>query len=361
MLFGILITAFGILTGVVTIFCIFFQVKTPITITKKEMGFIIVCIGIVVFGIANLYYTYINSDTYSKLSTQNKGIEETENQDAQNSTEEDSSEFVNTNNSNTNLSEDELLITQNYSLIQKLKSEYEEEDTEIIKGDYVVFDFNEIAGYMYKNLSKTNGYDILIGNTVIPTKVLILDYLNDDLIYSYSPEKDYIEHYSDNQNKFYCVVFHSEYDIYVTPPIQTIGGDAPKYISVYLNKKESEYTKLFQIRLYVRDSNSDETYSFVSDDYVVHYSFKDIYSGNTEASYETNLSNNGIIAMEDFRYFSLNINYVMDIFLKNQEYILLSQKEINGSVENSNTIDIYFDLDYENSISEIHSDGFSAL
>lgn len=342
----ILITVSGFLGLLITILSLFFDVKpAKRNISKRDMGFIILWLALTILGIVNLYYIRSGNninDSQQSNDTQNANIPETSISTEEGGSEPESS----TDNAETNLSEDELLIKQNFDLIQQLKAEYTDKDAQVIENDSVEFSFYEIAGYMYQDLLKSGKANILAGKTVSPDRVIIFDYSNDDIIYSYSPENNNIIHYPDSQKKFYCVVFHDDYDVYVSPPIQTIGGESYNDISVYLDKKDSEYTSLFQTRLYMRSSNSDESYSIVSDNYIVQYSCRDLYSDNGSTTYQIRMSNSGIISSGRFSYFSLNTNYVMNVFLCNiDDESRLAQKTVDSSTANSNLVEVYFEID----------------
>ena len=347
---GIILTAIAILGIVVAIFCIFFQAKNPIKVTKKDMVVIIIWLVLLSLGIANLMH--MRSENNVDSNEQSKGAVETEFHEISVGTEERNSEWTDLEDMDINLSEDEQLIERNSDLIQKLKSEYNNEDTKIIENDSVNIEFNEISGYVYKNLSKTDECDILAGIGITPVKVLILDYSKDDIIYSYSPKNNTVIYYPDDQNKFYCVVFCDDYDIYVSYPIETIGGDGSNNIEINLDKKGSEYTSLFQLRLNMRSLKSEEQFSLVSEDYAVKYTCINLHSDGNSSSYLQVMSNNGMLSPSGFDYISLNTNYVMDISLYKSSDLneLLAQQRVNGIAENTNLIDIYFDLDNENDI-----------
>ncbi len=168
------------------------------------------------------------------------------------------------------LSEEEFLIQQNWDLIQQLKAEYLDEDTEIFENNCINLCFNEIGGYLYSNLMKSENYDILKGKGVVPTKVFIIDYFSDEIIYEFSPKQlSSIWYFPGNPNSFYCVAFHESYDIFVSPPIQVVGGDSFGRLDIYFNKKDYEFTPLFQLSAYIYDSKSDISPFICSSDYKV--------------------------------------------------------------------------------------------
>ena len=247
-------------------------------------------------------------------------------------------------------------------MIQQLKAEYSEEDTENINGDSINLHIYEKAGYMFENLMKTGNCCILSGSPIISAKVIILDYINDEIIYVLNSENNnFIQYSHGNQDKFYCVIFRDDYDIYVTPPIQIVGGEyyegIPEYqtgIDICLNKKGSKYTSLFRIRLNMRNLNIDESYSVVSNDYFIKLCFKNINSNKQSYFLQKRMPESGIISWEDCTYFSLNTDYIIDISLSHQsdKDSQLAHQTFDGSVANSNVIDLYFDLEDENNTSE---------
>lgn len=124
MLMSIIITAAGLLGVLVSIVFIFFKVKEPIEITKKDTIYIIIWLILMTLGGVNLYFVY-NNDNNVKSGEENNNIQESDDQDQPSSTEE-----VYTIANDDTLSEKELLlIKQNYELIQQLKAEYTDEDT----------------------------------------------------------------------------------------------------------------------------------------------------------------------------------------------------------------------------------------
>ena len=149
MIISVLITASGFFGLILTILTIFFEIeKSPKkNITRKTMIIIITCFGIIILGFVNLYYIINNND----VSENQERIE----------TQKNFETFSNNINDNINLSEDELFIKNNYNLIQQLKEEYSDKDTEIIKNYSVELCFFEKAGLLYYDLEKNGNVIIL--------------------------------------------------------------------------------------------------------------------------------------------------------------------------------------------------------
>ncbi|MBD5444628.1 MAG: hypothetical protein HDR29_03660 [Lachnospiraceae bacterium] len=249
-------------------------------------------------------------------------------------------------------SEEELFIERNFDLIQELKTKYLYEDTEIIKNDSVEFYIYESAGYIFQDLIKTEECNklLLMGDGVPYTKVIILDYYSDEVIYTFSPENSHKISYSPgDQNIFYCVVFHNNYDIYVSSPIQVVGGKYQNIINIGLEGKHSEYTPLFQIRLYAQNNKSDATYSIVSDGYGVQYHCENKYTNNPTVTTQIWTSNSGMLSIGQYSYFCLNTNYLMDIslFAPSDDISRFNHQTFDGSITDSNIVELYFSIDSE--------------
>ena len=355
MLMSIIITAAGLLGVLVSIVFIFFKVKEPIEITKKDTIYIIIWLILMTLGGVNLYFVY-NNDNNVKSGEENNNIQESDDQDQPSSTEE-----VYTIANDDTLSEKELLlIKQNYELIQQLKAEYTDEDTITIQVESVYFYLVERACYVFRNLKKDGTYYELDGADVLSSKVIFLDYYSDEIIYDFDLKQQGTIHYTftENIDKFYCVVFLDDYEIYVSRPISVILGDEEYSSSIefFLNKEDDKYTSLFQIRIHMLDIKSNYSDIPISDDYIVKMEYKDIASGNCSRKYYTEISESGILEYNNCSYFSLNENYVMNFYLyhkiddDNSE--LVAQEKFNGDITNSNLVDIYFTLEDESDTSE---------
>lgn len=88
--------------------------------------------------------------------------------------------------------------------------------------------------------------------------------------------------------------------------------------------------------------------------YRVFIKFMNEYSGYTDTSYGMNLPDSGKLLYNGMSYFSFNSNYVMNISLyhKSDEKTILASKTVKASITDSNIIEVIFDIDTENSISE---------
>lgn len=341
---NIIITASGLIGLVITILSLFFDVKPfKRAICKKDMVLIIIWLSLAILGIVNLYYMRKENDD----AIENQS--EIDIHESSSSIEEGDSE---SESSTETLSEDELLIEQNFDLIQQLKAEYSDEDTKILESDTVFLSFSERAGYVFRDLKENAMSCNLSGIKVTPSKVIILDYFNDEIIYSFTPKQEGdIEYLPGDQNKFYCVVFHDEYEIYVTPPVSVVGGEKKYGFHSWLNTKDEEYTPLFQIRTYIRDSKLDNSYSIISNDYIIKVQYNSKDSGNKSYAHEMEISEYGILSYSGFTYFSLNTNYEMYISLyrkTDDDPELIEQQIFDGTISNSNLINLYFDLEDEN-------------
>ena len=339
---SVLITAIGFLGSLISIFLCFFQVKDPINILKKDMGFIIIWLSLMSIGIVNLYNSIDTSEP-------NISVNEIDDQEAS-IVAEQNKDVPQPNDEEANLSEVESLIKQNWDLIQQLKEQYSDEDTKIIENNSVKFWVYEKAGYIYSDLKKTGKYEILEGEIVSPYKVVILDYSSDDIIYEFSPEdSNFIKYSPGNQDKFYCIIFHENYDVYVTPPIQVVGGETDLSNDIFLSKKDDKYTPLFQLCANKKDS-SDEYYVNCSTDYRVLFYCQKINSNKSKTYNHAKVLDSGILSCYGYEYFSLNTNYVMELSLYHESNpdLELSNTTFNGFIKNSNLVDINFSIDSEN-------------
>lgn len=344
---SIIITASSLLGLVITIISLFFDLKnSKRKIHKKDMLFMIIWFGLAILGFVNLYYKHNENSIVSEGL--NNSIQTT------NVQENNSEQEAETDEKTNNFSEEKLLIQQNFDLIQQLKSEYTNKDTLIIEDDTVNIFFSERAGYLFHNLKKTEKTYELDGIVATPLKAIILDYYSDEIIYSYNLDQEgNIEYSPGDKNKFYCVFLHTDYEISVTPPISAVGGEYGYGIPCYINTRDDKYTSLFQIRIYIQGLNSDNINSNIFDDYIIKIQCNDMVSGNNGEMYEMEISEFGILSYNENTYFSLNTDYEMSIFLyrkndNNSE--LVAQKTFDGSVTNSNQIDIFFILDNKNDI-----------
>ncbi len=348
----ILITTSGFLGLLIAILSLFFDVKpAKRNISKRDLGFIILWSALTILGIVNLYY--VRSDNNVNDSQESNDTQNTNTLETSSSTEEESGapESSTDNVETTDLSEDELLIRQNFDLIKQLKAEYTDEDMKTIESDALCLYFYESAGYLYRNLKSNEISYELSGIAVTPIKVIVLDYFSDEIIYTFTPkQKGSIEYSPGDKNMFYCVVFHDDYEICVTPPISVVGGERRYYTYCYLKKINSEYTSLFQICAYMSDFKLDNVYSTVTDDYIVKIELSDKDSGINSTIYQMQISESGLLSLNRNTYFGLNTDYRMDISLyrkTDDEDEFVAQTTFDGTITNTNLVDIYFTINNE--------------
>lgn len=338
MLLGVLVTAAGFIGLFITIVSLYYEIipSKKKKITKQNMTLIIIWLALFFLGFTNLYYIRNeNQGSISSGSTDNHG------EDDSNTMTDKEDPFL----------QEKLFIEENYDYIQQIKSSYSEADTKIIEDDTVDFRIVEKAGYIYQDLMKTGKPEILAGSFVNSAQIIILDYLSDDIIYTYTSQNGIIHHLPGNQNKFYCVVMHEDYDICVTQPIQVIEKEHEKYyngIDIYLDKKNSNYTPLSRICLYMRDLKSnDESPSVITDDYIIRFTCINTNSKSNSSSFQINTLNSGILSYSEKSFFCLNTNYIMQISLyhKSDDNHVLAQQTFDGSIIDSNLTEIIFEVD----------------
>lgn len=339
----ILIGAFGIAVVVIPISFVFFKIKKPIEITISDQVLLIMWLFLTILVSVDLYYT-IKCDnvccTCSGSNTPTPGPTGV-------GTPTPSPSPTGSGIGN--------VIEENYDLIQKLKTSYSESDTEIIENDEVEFRITEKAGIAYRNLNKTGASDMLSGVYVSSAKVFFLDYSSDNIICERTSVKGTMRYAPEKHDKFYCVVAHNDYDLYVTPPIQAIGGESYGDIDIYLDKKNVEYTPVTQIRLYVRDSKSNGSYSKIPPDYMIRFHCAGIKNKRGISTYEiSKMPDSGLLSYGGCSYFSLSTEYEIDISLYHQsdDTEELAHQTFDGFVPDSNVAEIIFELDNENDTSE---------
>ncbi len=340
---SILLTAIGALGLPITIFLIFFEVKPSQKkkLSVREMTFILMWLMLLVLGLVNLHFVVdINSNNSSE---QDNNIQS---ESSQESSEQDSDDTVR-DDEKAELSPEELLIRQNFDLIQQLKDEYSEADTTAIESESgsVEFYINERAGRIYHDLMNTENYDILKGRPISSAKMVIMDYSSDEIICTLT-SSDNIRYSPGNQNKFYCVVFHDDYDLYVTCPIQVVSGEESGNFSMNLEKKDCQYTPLFQLRLYMTSPDEDKSYCIASSYKDAIFTCRSLHDSKIVNTYYGITTESGILSWGTQTYFSLNADYVMDIYLspESNREIKSTHCTFDGSVTNSNQIDLYFDF-----------------
>lgn len=259
---------------------------------------------------------------------------------------------TNSTDTGTNLGEDP--IVQNLDAILQKKAEYTYSDTQQIECDRVWIWIYEKAGYIYNSLQKSDDPVILEGKKLDSVIVYFLDYETDNVICTLLSSNGAVEYYPGNTRKFYCVVATSEYELYVSKPIQALGGDNSRAISILLDKIEDKYSPLFQVRLEGCDSSqSSQDCSLFSDAAVCFYCM-DTYSEHGDSYYQVRTTDSGIVEHHWSKsYFSLNTRYVLNVSLKlidvssSEEMYpnTLPYKTIDGSIKDTNIINVFFEYD----------------
>lgn len=181
-----------------------------------------------------------------------------------------------------------------------------------------------------------------------------MDYLSDRIIYSFTlDEGAVVSFYPENQNKFYCVLFHEDYNICVTPPIQVIGGEDDYFLWVGLEKKSSKYTPMAQIHLNIfginnYDNELNTELQFINySEYHVLLEMRNKYSEELIPALNLRLPDSGIISLENYSYFRLNTDYAVEISLyhDSDDYFELARQTVDCIGVYSNLQEIFFHLD----------------
>ncbi len=257
-------------------------------------------------------------------------------------------------NINTNFPQEKIQIEQNYDLIQQMKEKYTDSDSIIIENRDVEFYIRDKAGCVYRDIMKTGKCEILAGEYIHGAKIIILDYFSDEILDVCTSINNGVQYLPESQ--FYCVIFHDEYEMYVTPSIQVVGGEGYNYVPIYMDKKDAQYTPLFQFNLYMRDLQSNGRFTLVSKDYIISLYCMNIYSGMGSTSYIKEISKPGKMLFWENSYFSLRTDYSIhfslfhksdeDIILSGQTIdVLLAEQTIDGFIIDSNIVDIFFEVD----------------
>lgn len=354
-LISILLTTVSVMAFPLAILPIFAEVK-PIEkkqLSSREMKLAIALLGLYILGFVNLYAIW-------NIGNKNPGEPDGGDPivDSQGPAGQDGEDAPQQDNDdeNADLSPEELLVKQNWDEIQQLKAEYSQGDTEVLGSDSGSVEFNlyEKAGYVFENLMETGDRDILLGEEISFAKLVIMDYSSDTVICTLnSGEIGFVRYSPGNQKKFYIVVLHDDYNIHVTPPFQVVSEGQRRWTNIFLEKKDSQYTSLFQLRLYMESPNLLERYSIVPPGYDIIFYTKNIYDNqNGGTPYQSSTSESGILYWDNKSYFCLNTDYIMDIslqFLSGTFQVESTHRTFDGSVTNSNQIDLYFNFNQEDS------------
>lgn len=354
-LIGILVTTAGAMALPLTLFFAFFEVKPEQRkqLSRREMAAAIIALALLVLGIVNMYMLYDigykdhkgpDSDDQTEDS-QEPGTQEDENTSGQDDsgTADDSSDK--------DLSPEELLVKENWDEIQRLKAEYSKTDTETVKSESesLQIEICETAGYIFLDLMKTEACATLDGMRVPNVTLVVMDYSTDQILCSFNSGEGWCIVYSPgNEEEFYAVAFHDDYDIYVTHPFKVIHGEGNHGTSIYLEKKGSQYTPPCRLRLFMRDMNTEHGYFIVPTQYKAVFTMEK--NGTQFVSFHGRTTESGILTWSQGTYFSLNTDYIMDIYLREafeDDSIESMHQTFDGSITNSNQIDFYFDFNQE--------------
>lgn len=243
----------------------------------------------------------------------------------------------------------EYIVESNHDAILQKKAEYAESDALLMKSEFVYLSIYEEAGFVFFNAElSTDSFMPLGGEFVSSAVVIFLDYETDDIIYTVAPDEfGSVEYYPSSDRKFYVIVASSEYELYVSAPIQLSNdhGNPFSEIFVFLRKTYDTYSPEFQVRVNGRDTtNPNSTFSKLLNSDITAYLVTKV--ANDHKSYrsfhypfETN--DNGIISFKGYTcYFQINGRYLLDISLNSSAYAT-----IDGLIKNTNMLDIYLEYD----------------
>lgn len=318
---------------------------------KKQILIGVFAIIVALIGAAGAIIPTMRNQEFSTLKEENSQLRE---RILELENESEVSADTNTNSTNADANFDEDPIAQNLDAILQKKAEYADSDTLLIKNERVWVDINEKAGYICNDLQNTGEPTILAGRCLDSITVYFLDYETNNVIYTLSSSKNgTIEYYPGNTKKFFCVVITSEYELFVSQPIQALGGENLQALQIFLDKADSRYSPLFQVRLQACDSSQTTRDFYIPSTAVVSFQCVDRYSDHNSfpsSHYKGGTTSSGIIQFGSKCYFSLNTRYVLDVSLKvvdvsSGEEMLLPYKTIDGSIKNTNLIDIFFQYD----------------
>lgn len=238
------------------------------------------------------------------------------------------------------------IVEQNYDAIIQKKAEYTDSDTLLINSEFIYLSIYEQAGFV--SFTKDDTPDVtssmpLGGEFISSAIVIFLDYETDNIIYTLiSNEDGDVEYFPTNKRKFYYIVASSEYELYISEPIQLSEEYSQPYAGtfVFLSKKYDTYSPQFQVKVNEYDtsktvrnhtvlSNADITVYLVTrttNDHVSYLSFH----------YPFDTNDSGIISFKGAPcYFQLNNRYVMDIKRLGSDPIT-----IDALIKNTNVINI---------------------
>lgn len=241
------------------------------------------------------------------------------------------------------------IIEINHDAILQKKGEYAGADVLLMKSEFVYLSIYEEAGFVFFNAElSTDSFMPLGGEFVTSAVVIFLDYETDDILYTVVPDEDgSVEYYPPNDRTFYVVVASSEYELYVSAPIQLSKdhGEPFSEMFVFLRKAYDTYSPEFQVRVNSRDTsipnsnfskhlNSDVTVYLVTKVANDHKSYRSFH-------YPFKTNGNGIISLKNYTcYFQINTRYLLDISLASSVYVT-----IDGLIKNTNMLDAYLEYD----------------
>lgn len=353
-LIGILIAAAGAMAIPLAILFAFFEVKQEQReqLSRRGMAVAIFFLALFILGCVNLYMVCnIGNEDRDQPIYENptKDSQEPDGQDGEDGPKQDDGETVDAPPEE-DLSPEELLVKQNWDVIQELKAQYSDADAEIFsnESDSLGIDTCETAGYVFQDSLGTVKCDTLKGMNVPNVTLVIMDYSTDQILRAFNSEEGYGIRYSPgNEKEFYAVAFHEDYEIYVTHPIKVMHGEESRYwTTICLEKKESQYTPPSRLRNLLL--NTDQGYSIVPPQYYAVFSLKK--DGKSFGNCYGRTTESGILIWGQGTYFSLNTDYMMELWLKessDSDSIESTHQTFDGSVRNTNQIDLHFEFNQE--------------
>ncbi len=332
---------------------------------KKQLLKGIFTIVAALIGAAGVVLAAIYGQEISSLKAENLRLEETisalteersqlNERNAVLENESKASTDTNTNSADTGSNFNEDPITQNLDAILQSKSEYVDSDTQLIESDKVWVTVSEKAGYMYYDPQNSDNYLTLRGKSLDAITVYFLDYETNNVICTLLSGKDgFVEYYPGNTRRFFCVVIPSEYELFVSNPIQVLGGEQLQAVDIVLDRADSRYSHLFQVRIKTYDSSQATQEICTAPISAVSFQCVDRYSDHSSFSgirYLGRTSGSGILESGSKCFFSLNTRYVLDISLNgidilSGEEMSLPYETVDDSIKDTNLIDIFFEYD----------------
>lgn len=261
---------------------------------------------------------------------------------------------TNTNGTDAGVNIDENPIAQNLDAILQKKTEYTGSDIQLVGSDRVLINIREKAGYICYDLQDLDKHYSLDGGLLDSSTVYFLDYETNNVICTLSSsENGTVEYYPVNTIRFFCVVITSGYELFVSSPMQALEGEESKTIDFFLEKSDCTYSTLFQVRIQACDSSQTTQDFCILSNAIVSFQCVGRYSDHSffhSAHYTGETTSSGTISFGPKCYFSISTRYVLDVSLKgvdisSGEKVSLLYETIDGSINNTNLIDIFFEYD----------------